>query len=66
MALGMELGLGPGDFVLDEDPAAPSPKWGAESPQFVLLLLVGLYSSSTDLCILVLEKKLNRTQSVPI
>ena len=25
MALGMELGLGPGDFVLDRDPAAPSP-----------------------------------------
>jgi len=26
MALGMELCLGPGDFVLDGDPAAPSPK----------------------------------------
>jgi len=25
MPLGMELGLGPGDFVLDGDPAPPSP-----------------------------------------
>jgi len=49
MALGMELGLGPGDFVLDGDPAAPSPKRLAESPQFVLLLLVGLYSSSSSI-----------------
>ena len=33
MSLGMEIGLGPGDFVLDGDPAArsPSPK-GAEPP----------------------------------
>ena len=32
MSLGMELGLGPGDFVLDGDPA-PSPKRGrAPSP----------------------------------
>jgi len=29
MPLGMELGLGPGDFVLDEDPA-PAPQKGAE------------------------------------
>ena len=68
MALDMELGLGPGDFVLDGDPAARSPKRGAVSPQFVLLLLVGLYSSSssTAVCILFLEKKLNRNLSVPI
>ena len=33
MPLGMEIGLGPGDFVLDRDPA-PSPKRGAESPKF--------------------------------
>jgi len=26
MPLGMELGLGPGDFVFDEDPAAPEKK----------------------------------------
>ena len=26
MPLGIELGLSPGDFVLDGDPALPSPK----------------------------------------
>jgi len=31
MSLGMELGLGRGDFVLDGDPAPPPPK-GAEPP----------------------------------
>jgi len=31
MALGMKVGLSPGDFVLDEDPA-PLPKKGAEPP----------------------------------
>ena len=31
MSLGMELGLGPGDFVLDGDPA-PSPKRGRSPP----------------------------------
>ena len=33
MLLGMEVGLRPGDFVLDEDPAAPPPK-RARSPLF--------------------------------
>ena len=28
MSLGMELGLGPGDFVLDGDPAPPRQKGG--------------------------------------
>jgi len=28
MPLGMEVGLGPGDFVLDEDPAHPLQKGG--------------------------------------
>jgi len=32
MPLGMEVGLGPGDFVLDGDPAPPSQK--GRSPQF--------------------------------
>ena len=31
MALGMEVGLSPGDFVLDGDPA-PLPKKGAKPP----------------------------------
>jgi len=41
LPLGMELGLSPGDFVLDGDPALPSPKKGAEppSPIFGPLLL---------------------------
>jgi len=36
MSLGMEVGLGPGDFVLDGDPAPPSPK-GAPNfrPMFI-------------------------------
>ena len=33
MALGMEVGLGPGHIVLDGDPA-PLPKEGEQSPQF--------------------------------
>jgi len=36
--LGMEIGLSPGDFVLDGDPA-PSPKKGAEPPIFGPCLL---------------------------
>ena len=34
MQLGMEVGLGPGDFVLDGDPALPSQK-GGRAPQFL-------------------------------
>ena len=34
MSLGMELGLGLGDFVLDGDPVAPSPK-GWQTPKFL-------------------------------
>ena len=34
MSLGIELGLGPGDFVLDGD-SAPLPKKGAKPPQMV-------------------------------
>jgi len=33
MSLGMEVGLSPEDFVLDGDPAHPSPKRGA-APNF--------------------------------
>jgi len=32
MSLGMELGLDPGDFVLDGDPVAPSPN-GERTPK---------------------------------
>jgi len=34
LVLGMEVGLNPGDFVLDGDPAPPPPK-GAQLPQFL-------------------------------
>jgi len=35
MPFGMEVGLGPGDFVLDGDPAPlPSPQKGGQRPQF--------------------------------
>jgi len=36
MPLGMEAGLGPGDFVLDGDPAL-LPKKGANLPNFWLM-----------------------------
>ena len=32
MSLGMELGLGPGDFVLDGDPRFPPQKGGGRAP----------------------------------
>jgi len=32
MSLGMEVGLGPGDFVLHEDPA-PAPQKGGGAPK---------------------------------
>jgi len=32
LSLGMELGLGPGDFVLDEDPLPPPQKGAQPSP----------------------------------
>jgi len=34
MKLGMEVGLGPGHIVLDEDPATPPPKGHSLPPQF--------------------------------
>jgi len=40
MPLGMEVGLGPGDFVLDGDPA-PLPKKGAELPKFLANVYCG-------------------------
>ena len=39
MPLGMEVGLSPGDFVLDGDPA-PLPKKG-QSPQFLAHVYCG-------------------------
>jgi len=39
MSLSMELGLDPGDFVLDENTVAPSPKGGGGPPKFSARLL---------------------------
>ena len=39
MPLGMEIGLGPGDFALDRDPAPPPQKWGRDPnfrPNFIV------------------------------
>ena len=43
MALGMELGLGPGDFVLDGDPAAPSPKRGGGGVPKICTVVIGIF-----------------------
>jgi len=40
MSLGMEVGLGPGDFVLDGDPALPSQKGGG-APKFLAHVYCG-------------------------
>jgi len=37
----MEVGLGPGDFVLDGDPVAPSPKGGGV-PQ-ICTVVIGIF-----------------------
>jgi len=39
MPLGIELGLGPGDLMLDGDPAPPKKGGGAPSPIFSPFLL---------------------------
>jgi len=46
MPLDIAVGLNPGDFVLDGDPAHPSPKKGT-APQF----LADDYCGQTTLCI---------------
>jgi len=40
MSLGMELGLSPGDFVLNGDPAPPSQKEGGAPKNFRPMFLV--------------------------
>jgi len=40
MPLGMEVGLGPGDFVFDEDPAPPEEK-GHSPTQFLAHVCCG-------------------------
>jgi len=38
MPLGMEVGLSPGDFVLDADPAPPLNFW----PMFIIVIVISL------------------------
>ena len=40
MSFGMELGIDLGDFVLDGDPVAPSPKRGADPNNFRPMFIV--------------------------
>ena len=40
MSLGMELGLDPGDFVLDGDPVAPPQRGGGGPPNFRPMFIV--------------------------
>jgi len=47
MPIGTEVGLGPGDIVLDRDPAPPSTKRGTAGPNFALAR--SLISASTEL-----------------
>jgi len=58
MPLGMEVGLSPGDFVFDGDPAPPSPKKGHSPHQFPAHVYCGLLRTMlliafTDLTLLV-------------
>ena len=59
MPLGMDVGLSPGDFVLDGDPV-PLPQKGAEPLKFLEhgTVAIYLFSSSSSSYILVLEKRL--------
>jgi len=41
MSLGMKVGLGPGDFVLDGDPAPPPKKKGEQPRQFSVHVYCG-------------------------
>jgi len=51
MPLGMEVGLSPGDFVLDGDPALPSPIMGAAPPQFSAHFYCGQTVASRAACV---------------
>ena len=63
----MELGLGPGDFVLDGDPAV-RPQKGGRSPRICTVVIGRPIFKFKFYCSMhsIFRKKLNRTQSVPI
>jgi len=55
MSLSMEIGLGPGDFVLDEDPASPPQflahvYWGQPAGWIKMVLGMEVGLSQATLC----------------
>jgi len=68
MSLGMEVGLSPGDFVLDGDP--PRPNFSAHVYysycDFVRTLHNRYWFAQVQVQVLFLEKKFNRIQYVLI
>jgi len=56
MPLGTELGLGPGDVVLDGDPAPPK-KGGTAAPTFRLMFIVAKRSPIAATAELLLAKE---------
>jgi len=72
MVLGVEIGLSPGDFVLDGDPARPI----NFRPMFIIVIVILLEHCTVVIGLLkfkfsysmhsIFRKKFNRTQSVPI
>ena len=50
MPFGMDVGLGPGDFVLDGDPV-PLPKKGAEPPNFRPMFIVSCRTREEAICL---------------
>jgi len=50
MPLGMELGQSPGDFVLDGDPALPSPKRGLPNFRPISIVAKRLHASQSSQC----------------
>jgi len=50
MPLGMDVGLSPGDFVLDGDPV-PLPKKGVEPPNFRLMFIVSCHTREEAICL---------------
>ena len=53
MKLGMEVGLGPGDIVIDGDPVPPPQKKGGTAPNFRSMSIVAIRSpiSATAECL---------------
>jgi len=58
MPLGMEVGLGPGDVVLDGDPVSPTER-GTTAPTFRLMSIVAKWSPISATAELVLNNFTN-------